>query len=143
MIFDKPTSVLGVTVTKATRFPDLKELAPSPDKYEPQTFISILNGRITSRREILNTLEDKSISEFALRRSFPIPGPGTYDINYAIGRHVANDNRFALLKSDKGKDRDHKNKDQLKELRKLLAGNDLFTDKRALRRMAHFALYFP
>ncbi|KAJ3117779.1 hypothetical protein HK100_000750, partial [Physocladia obscura] len=27
------------------------------------------------------------------------PGPGTYDINYAIGRHVGNDNRFALLKS--------------------------------------------
>lgn len=29
------------------------------------------------------------------------PGPGSGDINYAIGRHVANNFKFALLKSQR------------------------------------------
>ncbi|KAJ3095157.1 hypothetical protein HDU97_007231 [Phlyctochytrium planicorne] len=127
----------------AERFPDLKELAPSPNKYEPRTFLSILNSKITSTREPLRTLEDKNVIDLVLRRMDPVPGPGTYDINFAIGRHVGNDFKFGLQKSDQLKRRDQKNKEQVHELRKLLAGNDLFTDKRACRRMAHLSLYHP
>ncbi|KAI8841272.1 hypothetical protein BC829DRAFT_402843 [Chytridium lagenaria] len=140
---DKPSSKLGVCVTTAQRFPDLKELAPSPDKYEPRGFVSVLKSKITSTREPLETLEDKNVIEIFLRRMDPIPGPGTYDINRAIGRHVGNDYKFGLLKSDHLRKRDAKNKEQVHELKKLLATNDLFTDKRACRRMAHLALYHP
>ncbi|KAJ3014918.1 hypothetical protein HKX48_004893, partial [Thoreauomyces humboldtii] len=72
-----------------------------------------------------------------------VPGPGTYDVSHAIGRHVANDGQFSLQKSSRMKWRDQTNHGQLVELRKLLGANDLFTDKRACRRMAHLALYYP
>ncbi|KAJ3088999.1 hypothetical protein HDU96_003929 [Phlyctochytrium bullatum] len=118
-----------------------------------------MDSKIRSTREPLGTLDEKNMLEKVLRRIDAIPGPGTYDLNFAIGRHVANDFKFGLLKSDQLRNvsyilslfisggthipfqRDKKNKEQVVELRKLLGANDLFTDKRACRRMAHLALY--
>ncbi|KAJ3144924.1 hypothetical protein HK101_002572 [Irineochytrium annulatum] len=142
-IASKPSSKLGACVTTAERFPDLKEVAPGPDKYEARTLANVLAQKITSRREVLNSMEEKSMVEIAIRRAYPVPGPGTYDVNNAVGRHVANDHKFGLLKSARLKNRNEINKDQLNELRDLLNSNNLFVDKRACRRMAHLTLYFP
>ncbi|KAJ3290955.1 hypothetical protein HDU79_002827 [Rhizoclosmatium sp. JEL0117] len=138
----KPSSIAGVCVTTSQRFPELKQTTPAPLDYDQKTFVEILNGHVGSRREVLNSLEKKSFMDKQIRREMN-PGPGTYDLNFAIGRHVANDNRFALFKSDRLKNRDVDNKRQLTELRTMLNTPDIFTDKRACRRMAHLALYFP
>ncbi|KAJ3150919.1 hypothetical protein HDU89_002916 [Geranomyces variabilis] len=140
----KPTSNLGVFVRRSTRFPDVKQQSPPVGKYDHKSFLDIIEARVTSKRELLNSRSPKnSLNEFLRGPQGSIPGPGTYDVNYAIGRHVANDAEFSLFKSNRVKLRDHKNRDQLAELRKLLGSNDLFTDKRACRRMAHLALYYP
>ncbi|KAJ3051955.1 hypothetical protein HK097_007044 [Rhizophlyctis rosea] len=147
-IMSKPTSRLGVAVTTAIRFPALHLQSPSNYSYQPKGFLDELNVRPSSRRGLLSSLGPKSVGDSAirlkeLRAMTNMPTPGTYDVNYAIGRQVATDHRFALLKSDKLKMRDKRNAEQLTELRKLLGANDLFTDKRACRRMAHLALYHP
>ncbi|KAI8618636.1 hypothetical protein BC830DRAFT_1253477 [Chytriomyces sp. MP71] len=121
-ISSKPSSILGVCVTTAERFPELRKPTPAPSEYKPKTFVQALDTRVTSHREVLNS---------------------TYDPNYAIGRHVGNDNRFALVKSTRLKNRDLENKRQIHDLRNMLNTPDIFTDKRACRRMAHLALYFP
>ncbi|KAI9328057.1 hypothetical protein BDR26DRAFT_874499 [Obelidium mucronatum] len=138
----KPSSILGVCVTHVERFPELKQETPGPDNYEQKTFVHLLDSHISSKREVLNSIEKKSFMDKKIMREMN-PGPGTYDVNFAIGRHVGNDNRFALLKSDRLKNRDIDNKRQLTELRTMLNTPDIFTDKRACRRMAHLALYFP
>ncbi|KAJ3160225.1 hypothetical protein HDU86_001061 [Geranomyces michiganensis] len=153
--------------------------SPPVGKYDHKSFLDIIDARITSNRELLNSRSAKNaLNELLKGPQGCIPGPGecsdrfthnseeqeirqlckkadyqpmnlqlqfsgTYDVNYAIGRHVANDAEFSLFKSNRVKMRDHKNRDQLAELRKLLGSNDLFTDKRACRRMAHLALYYP
>jgi hypothetical protein len=63
------------------------------------------------------------------------------DPNYAIGRHVANDDRFALTKSELLKERKIINAYQEARAKDLLA-HDSFTEKRTCRRMAYLALYF-
>ncbi|KAI8614570.1 hypothetical protein BC830DRAFT_1169292 [Chytriomyces sp. MP71] len=139
-ISSKPSSILGVCVTTAERFPELRKPTPAPSEYKPKTFVQALDTRVTSHREVLNSLEPKSVLGLRLNNN---PGPGTYDPNYAIGRHVGNDNRFALVKSTRLKNRDLENKRQIHDLRNMLNTPDIFTDKRACRRMAHLALYFP
>ncbi|KAI8912222.1 hypothetical protein DFJ77DRAFT_467364 [Powellomyces hirtus] len=143
-VLQKPTSNLGVFVRRSTRFPDVKQQSPPVGKYDHKSFLDLIEARITSRREVLNTRAEKSSLNNELKGFVGrIPGPGTYDVNYAIGRHVANDGEFSLYKSNRVRWRDQTNRDQLAELRKLLGSNDLFTDKRACRRMAHLALYYP
>ncbi|KAI9209893.1 uncharacterized protein BJ171DRAFT_485470 [Polychytrium aggregatum] len=143
-INQKPSSTLGVCVTTATRFPDPRQRAPGPGKYQHLEFAKLLDLKPTSTREYLSSLGPKCSQQKVISRSIKCaPGPGTYDVNYAIGRHVANDDRFALLKSDELKWRDTQNSGQRRELRALLNSNDIFTDKRACRRMAHLALFYP
>ncbi|KAJ3243655.1 hypothetical protein HDU78_000268 [Chytriomyces hyalinus] len=142
LIAAKPCSLLGVCVNSAERFPELKKTTPAPAEYKPKTFVEIMDSRITSQRPILSSLEPKSLTERSLRRETN-PAPGTYDINWAVGRHVGNDSQFALLKSTRIKNRDLENKRQLSDLKQMLNQPDIFTDKRACRRMAHLALYFP
>ncbi|KAJ3032065.1 UNVERIFIED_CONTAM: hypothetical protein HDU68_006838 [Siphonaria sp. JEL0065] len=96
----KPSSIAGVCLTTVERFPEMKQLTPGPDVYEQKTFVHLLDSHIGSRREVLNSIEKKSFMDKRIQREMN-PGPGTYDINSAIGRHVANDARFALLKSDR------------------------------------------
>ncbi|KAL2915227.1 hypothetical protein HK105_205334 [Polyrhizophydium stewartii] len=76
-------------------------------KYDRETFIDLLNVRCTSTRATLATLETKDYITYqaAKKSNSYCPGPGTYDVNYAIGRHVANDTNFALSKSDMLKQR--------------------------------------
>ncbi|KAI9330370.1 hypothetical protein DFJ73DRAFT_858895 [Zopfochytrium polystomum] len=143
VVTSKPSSKLGVCINTTRRFPPTKEIAPSPDCYQLSSFVDVLDTHISSRRGTLNTLEDNRTIETMLRRMTPVPGPGSYDVNHAIGRHVANDKCFALLKSNKLSKRDALNRKQVSELERLLAADDLFTDKTACRRMAHLSLYFP
>ncbi|KAI8820222.1 uncharacterized protein EV422DRAFT_532079 [Fimicolochytrium jonesii] len=143
-ILAKPTSNVGVYIRQGVRFPDVKQQAPPLGHYEHKSFIEDLKKTKGSVRPLLDSGGAKSGLEATLRGSNGfIPGPGTYDINYAIGRHVANDDRFSLHKSARLQWRDQKNRGQLAELRKLLVSDDIFTDKRACRRMAYLALYFP
>ncbi|KAJ3412340.1 hypothetical protein HDV05_000937 [Chytridiales sp. JEL 0842] len=139
-----PSSTLGVCLTTAIRFPELKEVAPSPNTYEPQTFIALLDSQITSRREFLGSLEAKSILDKMTRKA-DNPGPGKLSLSLSfsyIGKEGENGLILGMLLSV-CRNRDIQNKHQLHELRTLLNSNDLFTDKRACRRMAHLALYFP
>ena len=67
------------------------------------------------------------------------PGPGTYNPNYAIGRHVGNDHRFALTKSEWLKEKTMVNKAKMENMKEVLRSNE---EKRTGRRIAHLALYF-
>ncbi|EGF79748.1 hypothetical protein BATDEDRAFT_25508 [Batrachochytrium dendrobatidis JAM81] len=113
-VMSKPTSVLGVCLNQAVRFPTLNQNTPGVGKYEPKTFIDLLNARCTR----------------------------SYDKNYAIGRNVANDSRFAMSKSGLLKKRQSNNSGQVKNLQELIGKDDIFTDKRACRRMAYLSLYY-
>ncbi|KAI9096228.1 hypothetical protein DFS34DRAFT_159519 [Phlyctochytrium arcticum] len=138
----KPISNKGLLVRTSERFPRIPE-SSTFGLYTASSFLDVLKQRPTSLREPLSSLSPKSeLGKQMDRPSRNIPGPGTYDINYANGRHVSNDDRFSIYKSDRIRERDAQNRDQLLELRKLLGANDLFTDKRACRRMAHLALYY-
>lgn len=135
-LMDKPTSLLGVAITTIpTRFPDLKAQGPSPQQYEIPTFLDNLNGRVTSTHP---TFESTPTTSQVISKN---PGPG-YELNYAIGRHVANDYQFSTRKSGLLLERQERNRKEIDDLKHTLERDDLFTDKRACRRMAHFALYF-
>jgi hypothetical protein len=60
------------------------------------------------------------------------------------GRHAANDYKFLLLKSEKIRTRDERNKEQIKEISRVDEEEEdsLFKDRTACRRLKHFALYF-
>ncbi|TPX70920.1 hypothetical protein SpCBS45565_g01407 [Spizellomyces sp. 'palustris'] len=138
----KPISKLGLCVRTSQRFRTPSAESPGVGTYDPP-FLNTLDKPAVSKLGILASKSPKSSLESQLTQTLTlVPGPGTYDINYAIGRHVFNDDRFRIYKSDKILERDEKNKTQLAELRKLLGAGDLFTDKRACRRMAHLALYY-
>ncbi|KAI8915664.1 hypothetical protein EDD86DRAFT_221456 [Gorgonomyces haynaldii] len=114
-ILGRPTSEHGVCITRAIRFPPIPNNVPGVGKYEVKGFENYCAN----------------------------PSPGTYDVNYAIGRNVANDNQFGLLKSDRLKWREQANGAQAKSLQEIMGKNDIFTDKRAIRRMRYLALYYP
>ncbi|KAK6098296.1 hypothetical protein MT418_002338 [Batrachochytrium dendrobatidis] len=143
-VMSKPTSVLGVCLNQAVRFPTLNQNTPGVGKYEPKTFIDLLNARCTSTRPTLSTLESRDFQSLQLFRktNMVCPGPGSYDKNYAIGRNVANDSRFAMSKSGLLKKRQSNNSGQVKNLQELIGKDDIFTDKRACRRMAYLSLYY-
>ncbi|KAJ3076571.1 hypothetical protein HDU98_002091 [Podochytrium sp. JEL0797] len=139
----KTSSKFGVCIGMSERFPELKQKTPAPSDYEQKTFVHLMDSaHISSQRGFLNSMEKKSVMEKKIKKELN-PGPGTYDVNFAIGRHVGNDSKFALLKSDRLKNRDADNKRQLSELRAMLGNPDIFTDRKACRRMAHLSLYFP
>jgi len=115
----------------------IEEKAPAPTAYNVPTNLQVLAKRITSTREYLNS---SGIRGFPSAVSYA----DYADINYAVGRHVANDTQFSLLKNERLRKRERTNKSQIVEIAKVLGKEDgLFTDKRACRRMRHFALYFP
>lgn len=65
------------------------------------------------------------------------------DVNHAIGRHVANDYKFSLTKSERLRERKRQNQHQLDEVMKGDKDVDgLFADQKSVRRMQHFSLYF-
>ena len=132
-VAQKPTSKLGVAVTTACRFPDLKASGPGAGEYEGTTFVDLLDQKSI-------TLGSKSlITDHSILNT---PGPGTYNPNYAIGRHVGNDHRFALTKSEWLKKKSLENRAKLENLKELLKSNEAFWEKRTVRRIAHLSLYF-
>jgi hypothetical protein len=133
IIAAKPTSKLGVAVTTACRFPDLKPDGPGAGQYEGTTFIDLLEHQSIS-------LGSKTKNTSSC--SFNIPGPGTYNPNYAIGRHVGNDHRFALTKSEWLKEKTIANRLTMCQMKELLKSNESCWEKRTGRRIAHLALYF-
>ncbi|KAJ3188567.1 hypothetical protein HDU85_004281 [Gaertneriomyces sp. JEL0708] len=140
----RPTSRLGTGVRKSARFPLANAQTPPVGTYSHLSFTDIISRKQISTRELLNSRSGKSgLDDEVNRMSDNIPGPGAYDVNYAIGRTVATNTRYSLSKSERIKWRDDRNTPQLVELKKLLTEKDLFTDKKACRRMAHLALYYP
>ncbi|KAJ3321070.1 hypothetical protein HDV06_004628 [Boothiomyces sp. JEL0866] len=141
----KPTSKLGVGIVKSIRFPKYKSDVPGVGQYETNTFLDLIASRCTSTRETFNTLEKKNSVDLRLKKNtcYDSPGPAVYNINYAIGRHVANDNKFALDKNTWLKMRDIENAEQMLNLKDLIGKHDIFTDKKACRRMAYLSLYYP
>ncbi|KAI8893428.1 hypothetical protein BC833DRAFT_608378 [Globomyces pollinis-pini] len=143
-VMKKPTSKFGVGIVKSVRFPELKQNVPGVGKYNHKTFIAQLDSKCSSTRETLNSsIRDKNFAINNLKQKSYFYSPAVYSLNYAMGRHVANDNSFALEKSDWLKLRDAENADQLANLKELIGKNDLFTDKKACRRMAYLSLYYP
>ncbi|KAI8805424.1 hypothetical protein BJ742DRAFT_775137 [Cladochytrium replicatum] len=136
----KPASKRGVWITTAERFTHKVTKSPGANEYTLPTFVDLLSTRVSSRAEY--NLPGHLDAHLKQTHSYN-PAPGTYDVNYAVGRQIANDDRFSLLKSVRLKQRDILTKTQRKELKKLLEKDDLFTDKRACRRMAHLSLYYP
>ncbi|KAH6563340.1 hypothetical protein BASA50_010542 [Batrachochytrium salamandrivorans] len=143
-VMTKPTSVLGVCLNRAIRFPEIKVNAPGVGKYNSETFIDLLNARCTSTRPPLCSRETKDFLRHQMENKTctACPGPGSYDANYAIGRNVSNDHSFAMLKSNQLKKRQLGNSMQIDKLRRLVEKDDIFTDKLACRRMAYLSLYY-
>jgi hypothetical protein len=129
-INQKPHSKLGVYIVKSIRFPDIKNNNPGAGTYS-----------FTNSKPVKESIQFNPRS-IELKNYYP--GPGTYNVNFAVGRHVFNDYTFQLSKSGVLKDRDEKNRSEIKNLKSLVGkNNDIFTDKKACRRMAYFALYYP
>ncbi len=135
-IHEKPISKLGVAITTACRFPEKISDWPSAGDYQTTTFIDLLEKKAM-------TLAPKATAlKVVQSHSSKLPGPGTYNPNYAVGRHVGNDHRFALTKSEWLKEQDVVNKSQIKLMKQLLHSSETFWEKRTGRRIAHLALYF-
>lgn len=111
------------------RFPEIKNANPGAGTYS-FTYSKPVKESIQFN---MRSIERKNFN----------PGPGTYNVNFAVGRHVFNDYTFQLTKSGVLKDRDEKNRVEIKNLKSLMGKNDIFTDKKACRRMAYLSLYYP
>ncbi|OAJ38921.1 hypothetical protein BDEG_22812 [Batrachochytrium dendrobatidis JEL423] len=124
-VMSKPTSVLGSLVDYNCCFLNYFNLSRLQELEN------------TSQKHLLiSSMHD------AQKTNMVCPGPGSYDKNYAIGRNVANDSRFAMSKSGLLKKRQSNNSGQVKNLQELIGKDDIFTDKRACRRMAYLSLYY-
>lgn len=114
-----PTLILPVNPhappfgTKVVRVCEQQEQGVAPTAYTLPTGLDLLAKRITSKREILNSNSTR-VTQFAVSYS------DYADINYAIGRHVANDYRFSLLKSQALKQRQVNNREQNDEIARYL-----------------------
>ena len=86
-------------------------MTPGPGTYELPTFMDIMDATgpkgglsHTSTRFNYNkkVRQDISILRFTIdMKEIRSVGPGTYDPTSAIGRNVANDYKFSLLKSSR------------------------------------------
>ncbi|KAJ3302126.1 hypothetical protein HDV03_005417 [Kappamyces sp. JEL0829] len=141
----KPTSKLGVAVVKSIRFPTIPNSVPGAGTYDGPTFIDILGRHYISKKGTLSNVSKEKFANMQLTKNscYYSPGPGIYNINYAVGRHVANDYSFALYKSEALKKRDRINAEQMANLKELVGKDDIFTDRKACRRMAYLSLYYP
>ncbi|ORX55921.1 hypothetical protein BCR36DRAFT_320567 [Piromyces finnis] len=136
MLENKPHSIHGVCETLENRFKSLKQNHNvAPCDHNTST------GLILDPLKVIDM--SKKSSRYNFDSSSTTPPPNAYDVNYTSGRYASNNYKFQLLKSNENKERDDFNKTQLDTVRHLLKLDNIFTDKRTCRRIAHFALYFP
>jgi len=136
MLEQKPHSIHGVCETLDSRFKNTKQnhtVAPCDHNQSKSLILDPIKIIDMNKKSPRYDFGSKSTT----------PPPNAYDINYATGRYASNNYKFQLLKSDEHKQRDELNKVQLDTVKHLLKLDNIFTDKRTCRRIAHFALYFP
>jgi hypothetical protein len=132
LLMRKPTSTLGTITTRAERFPTVKSEGPGAGQYDSVTFIDLIDKRESTI----------GLKNYRLKAESNYPGPSTYRLNHAIGRHVANDYRFSLTNSEELKDRRTRNLLQQDHVKELLREHQVFAEKRSCRRLAYLGLYF-
>ncbi|KAJ1344890.1 hypothetical protein BSLG_000405 [Batrachochytrium salamandrivorans] len=169
-VMTKPTSVLGVCLNRAIRFPEIKVNENTIVKHSSTSSMRDVpvhvHHSVVARLKIFYATKWKikraqlALGQVSLFLTLPlVPSPmplsisalahstspifaGSYDANYAIGRNVSNDHSFAMLKSNQLKKRQLGNSMQIDKLRRLVEKDDIFTDKLACRRMAYLSLYY-
>jgi hypothetical protein len=115
----------------------------SVGQYELRDSLKELERKPTSLHPPLASLGPKSGLEGDIRRAARenLPSPGTYSLNAALGRHLANQSQFKMHQSAYFRERAYTRRHQ-REANQMYADNILFDDRRSARRLCHLALYF-